>query len=106
MKTLTLINVPKTHPSRKEKLDAFKLKHGIETHTAGWDRKDFPWCACLMPKAKEIAGPYMRGDKPDLFNLVAHAGRLLEEAGVLVTGETERMAVGTLCEENGIPFEL
>lgn len=106
MKTLTLLSVPKTHPSRQERLDAFKAKHGIETHRSDLRREDHPWCACLMPAARRTAEAYMKGDPPTLFNMILHAERLLDEAALLVTGETEREAVATLCDHNGITFDL
>lgn len=108
IKTPLLFEVPKTHPSKKEKMEAFKKLHGIETHYAGkgWTREDHPWSACLMPRAREIAAPYVKEENPNLFDLVANAARLLEEAGVLVTGETERDAIRNLCEDNKIQCDL
>lgn len=106
MKTLTLLSVPKTHPSRQQLLDAFKAKHGIETHRSDLSREDHPWCACLRPPAVEMWKSHGRTGEPALFDLVAHLCRRLEESGLLVTGETERYAVVRLCEINGIVFDL
>lgn len=107
MKTPLLINVPKDSPSRKEKLDAFKAKHQIETHNAGpgWGKANHPWSACLMSAAREMGEEYETPVK-NIGDAVAHFCRLLDEAGLLVTGETERDAVRRLCEKNDIVFDL
>lgn len=106
MKTPLLFNVPKDRPSRKERIKAFKQLHGIETHYAGkgWGKENHPWSACLMPAARTFG--YGVTETSDLFDVVSKVARLLEEAGVLVTGETEREAIRTLCENNKIPCDL
>lgn len=108
MKTPLLFNVPKDRPSRKERIKAFKELHGIETHYAGrtWGKKNNPWDACLMPRARQIGSNYGCNETSTLGELVGSVCRLLEEAGVLVTGETECDAIRTLCENNKIPCDL
>jgi hypothetical protein len=105
LKTPNLLDVPKTGLSAREKLRAFKAAHGIETkHCPGMTRKEHPWLACLMPAARQFG--YGVTAESDLFDCVEKVGRLLDEAGVLVTGETERDALRRLCECNDIPCAL
>ena len=107
MKTPNLLDVPKMAPNRRDKLAAFKAKHGIETHNcAGMRRKDEPWSACLMPRAYSIGEGY--GVKPgdSLASVVAQICRLLQESEVLCTGETESGAIRNLCAANGIHCEV
>lgn len=106
MKTMTLIDVPKTHPSRQAKLDAFKKLHDIATHRSNMAREDCPWCACAMKPAREMWKNHQRTGEPTLFDLVAHLCRRLEESGILTTGVSERDAVQLICDNLGIPFTL
>jgi len=101
-----LFDVPKDSPSTKERLHAFMAKHGIETHYAGkaLGRENYPWAACLMPRARQFGYGVTATD--DLFECVAKVGRLLEEAGVLVEGQTEREAVEELCRQQHIQFNI
>src|SRR5688500_6970377 len=88
MKTPNLIDVPKMGPSKRDKVKAFKEKHGIETHHAvGMARKEHPWLACHMPSARTFG--YGVTEQSTLFDCVSKICRLLDEAGVLVEDETE-----------------
>ncbi len=102
MKTPNLLEVPKTHPSRKEKLEAFKVKHGIFTHDAGPSSEDCRWLAMLVPKSREYLKDYDL--KPDAhpIELIASYCRLLEEAGLLVTGPSEGETVRYIRKINNI----
>ena len=101
----TLFDVPKDSPSRKERLDAFKSANGIETHhTPGMTREEGPWMACHMPTAR-TAG-YGVTETSDLFDVVMHVGMLLDDAGVITYGATEREAVEELCGNIGLLFDL
>lgn len=105
MKTPLLFDVPKS----ATKLESLKLKHGIETHfSSNMCREDHPWIACHMPKAREIASHYEDGDVSKLTMGALFAGycRLLDEAGVEATGETEPDAVFRLCKQLNIPCIL
>lgn len=104
MKTPLLLNVPKDRPSRKERINEFKKLHNIVTLKSSLPRKDEPWFACLMTSARKFG--YGVTEQSDLFDCVAKVGRLMEESGVLVTGETEADAIRTLCENNKIPCDL
>ena len=99
-----LLDVPKTHPTRYERLQAFKERQGIWTHRASFrDRKDHPWSALLVPRSRlRLAGYLGEGDPDDPMSLIAGYCRLLDESCLLVTGETELDAVQTLCSENNI----
>lgn len=81
MKHPTLFDVPKDSPSRKDRINEFKAKHGIETwnsHTEGW-----PWVACLISEIKKEGSCYrcygvkVEDDMPTVFSKVC---RLIEEA--------------------------
>lgn len=105
MKTQLLFDVPRTHPSARDKLNAFKYKYTIETwHTRGMRKEEHPWLACLMPRARKFG--YGVTEASNLFDCIEKVGRLLDEAGVCVTGETERLAIQELCKNNNIPFDL
>jgi hypothetical protein len=88
-----LIDVPKTHPTRAEKLQAFKAEHRIwtinATHLA---RADKPWTAVQI--AAGIAE-----NSPEAWDYVLHHEDL-------PNGETEEDAIFELCKENGIHFTL
>ena len=94
-------------PRNKTRLELIKEQHGIETHNAGphWGRKNHPWSACHMPSARELAQDCDDTVK-DIADAVAKFCRLLEEQGLLVTGETEADAVVELCRNLEIPCVL
>lgn len=106
MKTPNLLDVPKDSPTRKERIEAFKKKHGIWTYYVAGQPKECPWDAMLVPKAVEALAGY--GVKPDThpIELISGYCRLLDEWNLLVSGKTEREAIRTLCEHNEIPCEL
>lgn len=106
MKTPLLFDVPKTHPSRKEKIKAFKELHGIETVNSQLPKGEQPWTACLMPKAHQIGAGYGCDPKSNFMDLFVKIGRLLCESKIMVNGETERDAIRTLCDENNIVCDL
>lgn len=101
---LALLEVQKTHPSRREQLNAFKERQGVYTHHAKHrPRAEHPWSALLVPRArKRLAGYLEAGDQNDPFSLIAGYCRLLEEWDLLVTGETERDAIERLCLANNM----
>lgn len=100
-----LFEVPKTHPGRADKLKAFKLRQGIWTwHCKDFRREDHPWEALLVPRARRRLAGYdgiAESDEPEA--LIMNYCRLLEEWGLLVSGETELQAVRNLCAANEIP---
>lgn len=100
MKTPNLLDVPKTAPSRKEKLEAFKKQHGIETHYA----PGLGWLAMHLPSARKFG--YGITEESTMFDCEMKVGRLLMEAGVTDTGETEREAVRMVCTNLDIPCPL
>lgn len=99
-----LLDVPKTHPSRADKLRAFKTRQGIWTwHTPDMSIKDHPWAALLVPRARRrLAGEPKLALCDDPDELVWHFSYLLDANGLLTTGETELDAIRTLCAENNI----
>lgn len=99
MKHPTLFDLPKDSPSRKQRLDAFKREHGIETHYCRG--VDYPWLACHMPSAREIASEYDE-TIATLADAIAKFCRLLDECGALVEANSERQAVEQLCVNLGI----
>jgi hypothetical protein len=104
MKTPNLIDVPQDRPSRKEKLEMFKEDHSIWTHGSPKFTGDDRWCALLVNVARtRLAGYGLTLEKTPM-EMISGYCRLLDEADLLVTGKTERAAVKTLCELNGIPF--
>lgn len=107
MKTPNLLEVPKTAPSRKEKLEAFKKQHGIETYrTPGYTPADHPWFAIHVPKAREAGKDYGLTRKSTWIECEAKIGSYLEDASITATGETELVAVRTLCSNLEIPCPL
>lgn len=98
----TLFELP---PPNKTRLQALKETHGIETHHADLLPKDHPWSACHMPSARELAAGYDE-TVADIGEAAAKFCRLLDEQGLLVTGETEADAVITLCRNLNIPCVL
>ncbi len=99
MKTPLLIDVPKTHPSRREKLKAFKELHEIETYRC-YDA----WLACHMPSARKLG--YGVTKTSSITDIMSKVCRLTDEAGISDYGRTEREAVRRVCENLGIPFEM
>jgi hypothetical protein len=101
MRTLLLLDVPKTHMSRHERVVAFKERNGIWTYRSDLRREDDPWCAMLEHRARKALAGYLKHDEADdPIALIAGYCRLLEECGLLVTGVSEREAIRRLCERN------
>lgn len=99
-----LFEVPKTHPGRVDRLKALKKRQGIWTwHCKEFRREDHPWEALLVPRARRRLAGYSgtaESDAPE--DLIMNYCRLLEEAGLLVSGETELQAVRALCIANNM----
>lgn len=107
MKTPNLLDVPKDHPTRKERIGAFKSKHGIKTHNCGTSWDESKWLAVLFTVAwKQFECYCENSDHPSLCDLIAGAGRLVDEAGLSGYGVTEADAIRNLCEQNKIPCDL
>ena len=74
------------------KMDSPRLiqlkQHDIQTHHA--PHCEEPWMAIPMIKAKEIAKAYLDGDEDDIASMTASAGRLLEDAGLVFYGHSQR----------------
>lgn len=109
MKTPNLLDVPKDSPTKRERIAAFKKQHGIWTHV---DKENkiggHAWDAMAFDKSVEALSGYnlTEGEKREPVLLIAGYCRLLEEAGLLVTGNTEIDAIRTLCAKNGIQCPL
>jgi hypothetical protein len=104
-KTPYLLTVAQDRPTRSQRVTKFKAQHFIHTHNAGpgWKKEDHPWSACHMPTAYKC-GYIKQGC--NMFDAVARAGQLLEECGVLTTGETEAHAIRRLCENLELHCDL
>ena len=91
---------------RKERIEAYKKEHDIETHNAGFrKRSDHPWSACWMKAARKIE--YLGILATDgIGEACAKGCRILEEDGYLVTGPTEAAAVCELAIINELPLPL
>jgi hypothetical protein len=112
MKTPLLLDVPKTHPTRAEKIKAFKAQHRIWTHDLGYPCGN-RWSAMLLNQAFDAVNVYCdtdtRKDLPDdllAMKMIASACRLLDENGLEHSEATEIDAIRLLCKENGIACEL
>ncbi len=103
-KTPNLLDVPKDRPTRKERLEAFKIKHGIWTHNAGPSLGILPWCAVLVPNARRSLKGYSVPAAAHPIDLIAGYGRLLEEWSLMVEGPTEHETISHLCTINRILF--
>jgi len=105
VRTPLLLDVPKDSPTRKQRLEQIKSLLMIQTHYCD-GLPDAPWMAMHMPAARSIGKPY--GVKPtdDMFECMWHVYRLLDEAGVVQEGKTERDAIRKLCDHLGLPLNL
>jgi hypothetical protein len=89
--TPNLLDVPPTHPTRQEILQAFKTRQGVWTYCGkGMKREEHPWEALLVPRARKMLAGYIGGGEPD------------DPVSLIVTGETELDAVQRLCAANEI----
>lgn len=104
MKTPLLIDVPKTHPSRKERMTAFKTANGIETHNYGVDAEYMCWTAAHMPSVYTLGYGVKEG--MGLGECASLVYRLMEEAGYCAYGTTEREAIRNVCKNVGIVCTL
>jgi hypothetical protein len=100
MKTPNLLEVPKTGLTRREKIKAYKAKHGIETVRS--EGCEPPWCALHLPSARKFG--YGVTDQSDFMDCVCKVGRLLDESGVMCYGETEREALIALATACHLPY--
>lgn len=99
-KTPMLFDVPKTHPSRKDRIKAFKAANEIQTHKCC----DGDWMAAHMPSCRKLG--YGVTATSDLFECAAKVCRLMDEAGYTGYGDTEREAIQQVCENLDIPCDL
>lgn len=105
MKTPFLLDVPKDSPTRREKIQAFKAKHEIQTHSAGKRGDDLQqWMAGHLPSCRSLG--YGCTPTSDLFECASHVCRLMDEAGYVAYADTEREAIRELCDNLGIPCDL
>lgn len=105
MKTPFLLDVPKDSPSRKQRMEAFKAKHQIQTHSAGKTDDDLPkWMAGHLPSCRKLG--YGCTATSDLFECAARVCRLMDEAGYVAYADTEREAILELCGNLDIPCDL
>lgn len=103
MKTGLLFDVPATRPSHARRLHIFKRENCIETHDGG--SPDLSrWMAAHMPSCRRLG--YGNTPQSSLFDCVANTCRLMDEAGLVGYGRTEREAVRELCEQIGQPFTI
>ena len=78
-------------PAQQTRLKKFKEIHQIQSHrSAGMTP---PWTALHLPTGRAVAKPYGGTDKSDMFECMAHVCRLLDEAGLVGYGDTEKEAV-------------
>ena len=101
---LATVPINKTRAElRQEEIDAWKEQHGVWTfHTSGMDE---PWVAVCLPKAHEALSGY--GLSPDELakpiELFAGYCRLLDEAGLSASGETEAETCEQLAKQLDLP---
>lgn len=100
---MKLLDVPKMAPSREElsqrEIEYVKAQHGIWTHKSGaFKRGEHPWTALLLatgPCGADI--PYSaQMQRMTPMEMIAGYCRVLDEHGLLTTGETEREAMEEL----------
>lgn len=106
MKTPALLTVPKDSPTLKERIEAFKVKHGIETQISSWAAVEDKWLALhRIGTAKALRG-YGYSCRASLPELYARFGRLIDESGNDAYGATEREAIQNLCANKQIVCDL
>jgi hypothetical protein len=104
-KTPNLFDVPKTHPTKAERLKAFMEANGFEANYCA-SLPEAPWMAVHMPSAHKVGEGYGTTDKSDLFDLTAKVGRLLDESGVADYAKTKYEAVRRVCINLDIKFTV
>lgn len=100
----TLFDVPKDSPSRRDRLQAFKVKHGIWTHSASRSSGvgiAAQWIAVWVIGARK----FLEGYGPEVatmtgMELIASYCRLLEEGDLMTEGRTEFEAIELLAIKN------
>lgn len=99
---IPLFEVPRRN--RGGALREFKLRQGVWTwHTPDMKREDHPWSALLVPRARQrLAGYEKAAECDDPSELIWHFCAILDEWGLLTTGETERDAIERLCAANNM----
>ena len=102
-KPILLLDVPKDSPTRKERLKAWKDRNKVWTHSAGNNWDSGKWVAIAMKQSCDALKGY--GVAPDIhpMDLVAGYCRLLDEAGLMMEGDTELGAIEKLCRNVGLP---
>jgi hypothetical protein len=103
-RTPNLLDVPKTHPSRSEKIHAFKTAYQIETHDNGDATDPGRWLAGCLAYARKLGYGVTRHS--NLFDCIQKVGRLMDDAGYCAHGKTEIEAIRRVCENLKIPCEL
>lgn len=107
MITPKLFDVPRDSPTHKERIKAFKVANYIETHYCkAFEDEHYPWMACKMDAAKSIREPYRTSENNSLGAIMSDVCRLLEEAGVIAEGKTERESIIELCNNMNITCPL
>jgi len=107
MKTPLLLDVPRTHPTRQNKLAAFKKQHNIQTHyCADFKSSGTQWMAIHIPTAVEQLKGYGAKDSMTLFDLIAKFSRLLDEMELMHEEHTELFAVRMAARRAKIPCDL
>lgn len=107
-KQLNLLEVVRDGPTRKQRMEAFKKAHGIETHYAGkgWLKEDGPWIAICLPQCRKALAEYGATHADNLFDLFAKYCRLMDDWDLIGYGGTEREAIRKLSEINHKPCDL
>lgn len=91
-------------PRNKTRLQLVKEQHGIETHDSEASMGDARWLALLMPACRKLG--YGVTEQSNMVEIMAHVGRLVDEAGYSGYGPTEADAVLALAAQNKIPIVL
>ena len=93
-----LFDIPKTHPTGQERLNAFKEQHGILTHKSGQSTEEWDnWMAVL---------PFDDDKGKSIGEIIGDSGRLYDESGYAAYGKGELKAVRKLCEQRKIPCDI
>lgn len=93
-----LLDVPKSAPSLRQRITAFKKLHGILTFkTSRMKREEYPWIAVL---------PVEEDKGKDIGTIMAESCRLYDESGYLAEGTGELSAIRTLCQQLEIKCDL
>lgn len=99
-----LLEVPKSSPSRRERLEAFKAANGIEV--CYLNGVECPFTAVHMPSAKAMKAELGDAFEDELGEYIWHYGSRLEDVGIVVNGNSEIWVVRELCSNLEIPCPL